>query len=127
MKLRSVNKVFSRFGGDLRGVDPSSKLLVPKFLSIMSPNCPKGTKSPYVDSVKLNLKGKLSNSSLHLRFVRSYSTINASREMFIKNVRCYSNISNKNTDTKAVKVYTDLANNKVSLIKENNKLAGVYM
>jgi len=127
MKLRTLNKVFSKFGSDLRGIDSSIKLLVPKSLSTMSPYYPKGTRFPYAGSVKLSLKGKLSNSSLHLRFVRSYSIINASPEMFINNVRCYSKISNKSNDMKAVKVYTDWTNNKVSLIRENNKLAGVYM
>lgn len=76
--------------------------------------------------------GKLSNSRVtSLSFVRSYSTIIAygsilDKNMFINNVRCYSKISDRSTDTKAVKVYTDLQNNKVSLIRENKGKSGIY-
>jgi hypothetical protein len=79
------------------------------------------------------LKGKVSNSRVtSLSFVRSCSTIIAygptlDKEMFINGARRRGKISDRSTDTKAVKVYTDLQNNKVSLIRENNKLTGIYM
>lgn len=100
MKLRTANKVFSRFGSDLRGVDRNIKLLCPKFIGrIPLVYYPEG----------ISFKGKLSNSMVKpLSFVRCFSTTN----VFVE---------------KAVKVYTDLQNNQGSLVRENNKLAGVYM
>lgn len=133
MKLRGNIKTCVKLGRDLRAVDLNIKLnTASKPLSDMPLYYPEGVRSPYAGSVELSLKGKLSNSRVtSLSFVRSYSTIIAygsilDKNMFINNVRCYSKISDRSTDTKAVKVYTDLQNNKVSLIRENKGKSGIY-